>query len=96
MAICLIKIFFFLVCYPTPPPHPTKKIKVHGIIILPVALYGCDTWSFTLRDERRLRVLEKSVLRRIFWPNRDEVTGEWRKLHDDELMFSTPHPILLG
>jgi len=75
---------------------PPQKIKVQRIIILPLILYGCDTWSFTLRDKRRLRVLEKSVLRRIFWPNRDEVTGEWRKLHDDELMFSTPHPILLG
>jgi len=52
-----------------------KKIKVYKIIILPVLLYGCDTWSLTLREERRLRVLEKRVLRRIFWPKRDEVTG---------------------
>ena len=52
-----------------------KKIKVYKIIILPVLLYGCDTWSLTLREERKLRVLEKRVLRRIFWPKRDEVTG---------------------
>ena len=56
---------------------------------------GSDTWSLTLREECRLRVLEKRVLRRIFWPKMDEVTGEWRKLHDDELMISTPHPTLI-
>jgi hypothetical protein len=72
-----------------------KKFKVHRLIVLPVVLYGCDIWSLTLREKCRLRVFEKSVLRRIFWPKRDEVMGEWRKLHDDELMFSTPHPILL-
>jgi hypothetical protein len=47
-------------------------------IILPVILYGCETWSFILREECRLRVFEKRVLRRIFGPKRDEVTGEWR------------------
>jgi hypothetical protein len=45
---------------------------------LPVVLYGCETWSLTLREEHRLRVLENRVLRRIFGPKRDEVTGEWR------------------
>jgi hypothetical protein len=60
------------------------KIKIHRSVILPV-LYGCETWSLTLREERRLRVLENRVLRRIFGPKRDEVTGEWRKLHIEEL-----------
>jgi len=57
------------------------KIKIYGIIIMPFVLYGCETWLFTLREERRLRVFENRVLRRIFGPKRDEVTGEWRKLH---------------
>jgi hypothetical protein len=48
-------------------------------------LYGCETWSLTLREEHRLRVFENRVLRRIFVPKRDEVTGEWRKLHNEEL-----------
>ena len=48
-------------------------------------LYGCETWSLTLRKERRLRVFENRVLRRVFGPKRDEVTGEWRKLHNEEL-----------
>jgi hypothetical protein len=48
-------------------------------------LYGCETWSLTLREERRLRVFENRVLRRVFGPKRDEVTGEWRKLHNEEL-----------
>ena len=72
------------------------KIKIYRTIILPVVLYGCETWSLTLRDERRLRVFENRVLRRVFWPKRDEVTGEWRKLQDDELMIFTSHPTLLG
>jgi len=52
------------------------KIKIHRTVILPVVLYGCETWSLTLRDERRLRVFENRVLRRVFGPKRDEVTGE--------------------
>ena len=60
------------------------KIKVYRSIILHFVLYGCETWSLTLRKERKLRVFENRVLRRIFWPKRDEVTGEWRKLHDKE------------
>ena len=52
------------------------KIKIYRTIILPVVLYGCETWSLTLREERRLRVFENRVLRRIFGPKRDEVTGE--------------------
>ena len=54
-------------------------------IILPVVLYGCETWSLTLREKHRLRVFENRVLRRIFGPKRDAVTGEWRKLHNEEL-----------
>jgi len=61
------------------------KIKIYKIIILPVVLYGCETWSLTLREERRLRVFENKVLRRIFEPKRNEVRGEWRKLHNEEL-----------
>ena len=61
------------------------KIKIHRTIILPVVLYGCGTWSLTLREERRLRVFENKVLRRIFGSRRDEVTGDWRRLHNEEL-----------
>jgi hypothetical protein len=61
------------------------KIKIYRTIILPVVLYGCETWSLTLREESRLRVFENRVLRRIFGPKRDEVTGEWRRLHNKEL-----------
>ena len=52
---------------------------------MPVVLYGCEAWSLTLRDERKLRVFENMVLRKIFGPRRDEVTGEWRRLHNEEL-----------
>ena len=62
-----------------------EGIKIYTTIILPVILYGCETWSLTLRDERRLRVFENRVLRRVFGPERDEVTQEWRKLHNEEL-----------
>ena len=58
-------------------------IKISRTIILPVVLYGCETWSLTLRKERRLMVFENRVLSRIFGPKRDEVTGEWRKLHEE-------------
>jgi hypothetical protein len=61
------------------------KIKIYKTIILPVVLYGCETWSLTVRVERRLRVFENRVLRRIFGPKRDEVTGERRKLYNEEL-----------
>jgi len=54
------------------------KTKIHRTIILPILLYGCETWSLTWREERKLRVFENMVLRRIFGPRRDEVTGEWR------------------
>jgi hypothetical protein len=69
------------------------KIEIHRTIILPVVLYGCETWSLTLREECRLRVFENRVLRRIFGPNRDQVTGEWGRLHKKELhaLYSTPN-----
>jgi hypothetical protein len=68
------------------------KVKIYKTIILPVVLYGCDTWSLTLREEHRLRVFENRVMRRIFEAKRDEVTGEWRKLHNEELhsLYSSP------
>jgi hypothetical protein len=58
-------------------------------------LYGCETWSLTLREEQRLRVSENRVLRGIFGPKRDEVTGEWRRLHNEELndLYSTPNVV---
>jgi hypothetical protein len=60
-----------------------------------VVLYGCKTWSLTLREERRLRVFENRVLRRVFGPKRDEVTGEWKKLHNEELndLYSLPSTV---
>jgi hypothetical protein len=61
------------------------KIKIYRIIILPVVFYGCETWLLTLGEERSLRVFENRVLRRIFGAAWDEVTGEWRKLHKEEL-----------
>jgi hypothetical protein len=68
------------------------KIRIYKTIIFPVVLYGCETWSLTLREEHRLRVFENRELRRIFGPKRDEVTGEWRKLHNEELrdLYSSP------
>jgi hypothetical protein len=68
------------------------KVKIYKTIILPVVLYGCETWSLTLREEHRLRVFENRVLRGIFGPTRDEVTGEWRTLHSGELhnLYSSP------
>ena len=60
---------------------------MYGTIILPID-YGCETWSLTLREEHRMVVFENRVLRRIFGPKRDEVTGEWRKLHNVEFGLS--------
>ena len=61
------------------------KIKIYRTINLPIVLYGCESWSLTLKEELRLRVFENRVLRRIFGLKRDEVTGEWKKLHNEEL-----------
>jgi hypothetical protein len=66
------------------PLSKNVKIRIYKSIILPVVLHGCETWSLTLREEHRLRVFENRVLR-TFGPKRDEVTGGWRKLHNEEL-----------
>jgi hypothetical protein len=68
--------------------HPLSenlKIEIYRTIISPVVLYGCENWSLTLREERRLKAFENRVLRRIFGPKMDEVTGGWRKLPNEEL-----------
>jgi hypothetical protein len=84
LAIIQSKIFFLSVS--------CKKIKVYKTVILPVVLYGCETWSLTLREEHKLRIFENRVLRRIFGPKREE-DGSWRKLHNDELhsLYSSPN-----
>jgi hypothetical protein len=68
------------------------QVKIYKTTILPVVLYGCETWSLTLREEHRLKVFENRVLKRISGPKRDEVMGEWRKLHNEELrnLYSSP------
>jgi hypothetical protein len=68
---------------------------MYTTIILPVVLYGCETWSLTLREEHRLMVFENRVLRRNFGPKRDDMIGEWRKLHNGELhnLYSSPNII---
>ncbi|KAJ4439489.1 hypothetical protein ANN_07613 [Periplaneta americana] len=68
------------------------KVRIYKTVILPVVLYGCETWTLTLREEQRLRVFENNVLRKIFGAKRDEVTGEWRKLHNAELhaLYTSP------
>jgi hypothetical protein len=73
---------------------PTRRLPPETII-LPVVLYECETWSLTLREERKLRV-ENRTLRRIFGPKWDEVTGEWRKLHNEELNDLYCSPVLFG
>ena len=69
------------------------KIKTYRTIILRVVFYGCEAWSLTLREEHRLRVFENRAMRRIFVPKRDEVTGKWRKLPNEELndLYSSPN-----
>ena len=72
------------------------KIKIHKTLVLPLVLYGCVTWSLILREECRLRVFENRVLRRIFGPKKDEVKGEWRRPHNEEIYHLSPHQLLLG
>jgi len=73
--------------------YKNLKIKIYRTVILPFVLYGCETWSLILREELRLRVFENRVLRRIFGPKRDEVTGDWRKLYNEELndLYCSPN-----
>ena len=75
----------------------SKKLKVntYKTIILPIVLYGCETWTLTLREEHRLRAFENKVLRKILGAKRDEITGEWRKLHNAQLhaLYSLPNII---
>jgi hypothetical protein len=70
-------------------------VKIYKTIILPVVFYGCETWPLTLREENTLRVFDNRVLRRIFGLKKEEVTGEWRKLHNVELriLYSFPNII---
>jgi hypothetical protein len=86
-------LFCFTLFYPVLKRY--LNISLHKTIILPVVLYGRETWSLTLREESRLIVFENRVLRRIFGPKRDEVTREWRKLHNEELhtLYSSPNII---
>jgi len=72
LAVIRCRIFCLPICY----PKILIKIKIYKYIILCVVLYGCETWSLTLKEERRLMVFENRVLRRIFGPERNEVTGE--------------------
>jgi hypothetical protein len=71
------------------------KVKIYKTIILPHVLHGCETWSLTLREEHRLMVFENRIVRRIFGPKTDEITAEWRKLHNEELhiLYSSPNVI---
>jgi len=72
------------------------NIQIYRTIILPVVLYGCETWSLTSREERRLRVFENRVLRRIFEPKRDKVIGEWKKIHNEKHndLYNSPNIVL--
>jgi hypothetical protein len=72
------------------------KIRIYETIIFPVVLYGCETWSLTLREEHKLRVFDNRVLWRIFGPKIDEVTGGGRKLHNEELRNLYSSPSIIG
>ena len=85
--------FTFLISYMSFVNCNRHAVKLVTVVILPVVLYGCETWSLTLKEELRLRVFENRVLKRVFGPKRDEVTGEWGKLHNEELndLYSLPN-----
>ena len=85
LVIIRCRIFCLPICYP----------KIYRTIILPVVLCGCETWSIILRENRRLRVFKNRVLRRIFGPKGEEATGEWRKLHIEELNYLYPSTIIV-
>ena len=72
------------------------KIKTYITIMLPVVSYGCETWSLTLREECRVREFANRVLRGVFGPKGDEVTGQWRKLHNVRSLVICCHQILFG
>jgi hypothetical protein len=71
------------------------KVRIYKIIILPVVLHGCETWSLTVREEHKLRVCENRILNRIFGPKMDGVTGRWRKVHNEELHILNSSPIII-
>ena len=83
------------VCFVFPFASSKYNIKIHGTVTLSVALHGCETRSLTLPEEHWLKVFEMRVLKKIFAPKRQEVTGEWKRLHNGEIIC-TPHQILTG
>ena len=72
------------------------KVKTYKTVIPPVVLYGCETWTLTLKEEHRLRMFENKVLRKIFGTKKDEIAGEWRKLHNAELHACYSSPNITG
>ena len=72
------------------------KIEIYRTIILPSVVYWCETWSLAFREEHRLMVFENMVLMRLFGPKRDEETGEWKKLLNEDLNVCTHHPLLFS
>ena len=86
-------IWISIVCLPVSIPN--MKINIHRTVNLPVVLYGCDTWSLTLREEYRLTVFKNRALRKIFLLKRDEVIGECRRLHNEQpyALYSSPNII---
>jgi len=76
-------------------PSKNKNIKIHISIIFSVVFYGCQTWPVILREERRLKLFEKRMLRKMFGYERERVTGEWKKLHNEKLydLYCTPNVI---